>query len=134
MNIIERSILVILNAYYNTGNKSMRGSFDPPTQVTIIEQQRPFFSDPWRDYVTKGICIQSRAAPTDAASLTEIGPVVLMVRPLQYRFLVRHPHPFQEDAVFNCVLMALHLFRLDCLPTMNFCGHITTRTNDIKKH
>ena len=25
----------ILNAYYNTGNKSMRGSFDPPTQVTI---------------------------------------------------------------------------------------------------
>ena len=32
---IERSILVILNAYYNTGNKSMRGSFDPPTQVTI---------------------------------------------------------------------------------------------------
>ena len=32
---IERSILVILNACYDKGNKSMRGSFDPPSQVTI---------------------------------------------------------------------------------------------------
>ena len=32
---IECSILVILNAYCNTGYKSMHSSFDPPTQVTI---------------------------------------------------------------------------------------------------
>ena len=31
------SIIFVLNIqYYNTGNKSMRGTLDPPTQVTII--------------------------------------------------------------------------------------------------
>ena len=32
--LFGRSILVIWNACYNTGNKSMRGPFDPPMQVT----------------------------------------------------------------------------------------------------
>ena len=34
-SFIERSILVILNACFNTGKKNMHGAFDPPTQVTI---------------------------------------------------------------------------------------------------
>ena len=63
--------------------------------------------------------------------------LLLTVRPLQvvYWFLV---HPFQEDAVFNSACRAvytigLHLSRFDSLPTMNFCGHITKRTNDTMK-
>ena len=33
---IEHSVLPILNGEYNTGNISMRGSFDPPTHITSI--------------------------------------------------------------------------------------------------
>ena len=62
-----------------------------------------------------------------------------IIRPLQvvYRFLVRRPQPISRERSFghyllrSVVLMVLHLSRFDCLPTMNFCGHISQCTNDI---
>ena len=42
----EQFFFVLNIQYYNTGNKSMRGTLDPPTQVTII-----FFAGEGAPYV-----------------------------------------------------------------------------------